>query len=142
MFAVVRTHDASGAPTATGAIVYWGATSMASLLTISQSLRFAASAAAYAQSDMYSIVPGQVTSSVVGADPQVFAHFGISPDVWTVPTMATVLLSEVPQFSSFPVAMVGSTSRTLLSMGALMKPVLTAIGPGASTTYGFAMLYE
>lgn len=142
LFVVARTHDASGAPTATGAIVYFGVTNMVTNRIITQSLRFAATASAYAYSDVYSIVPGQVSSSVVGSNPQVFAHFGISPEVWTVPTMATVLLSEVPQFSSFPVAMVGSTQRTLLSLGASMKPVVTSVGPGSATTYGFAMLYE
>lgn len=144
IFVVVRTHDTAGAPTATGALVYWGTISGASGTTIvsAQSLRFAASAAVYAATTVYSLVPGQVTSSVVGADPQVYAHFGISPAVWTVPTMATVLVSEIPQFSSFPVAMVGSTPRTLLSLAAWFKPINPAAGPGTYLTYGFAMLYE
>lgn len=144
LFVVVRTHDTAGAPTATGALVYWGTTSGASGTAIvsAQSLRFAASAEVYAATTAYSFVPGQVTSSVVGADPQVYAHFGISPAVWTVPTMATVLVSEIPQFSSFPVAMVGSTPRTLLSLSSWFKPVYPSVGPGTYLTYGFAMLYE
>lgn len=144
LFAVVRTHDAAGEPTATGALVYWGTTAGAAATTLvsTQSLRFAASAAVYAVTTMYSIVPGQVTTSVVGSDPQVYAHFGLSPAVWTVPTMGTVLISEVPQFTSFPVAMVGSTPRTLLSLSAWFKPIQPATGPGTYLTYGIAMLYE
>lgn len=140
-FVIARTNDASGSATSTGFIVYWGAASSSSACQ-SQSVRAATTATAYSATTLNSIVPGQVTDSLVGTDLQVYAHFGISPQVWTLATLATVLLSEVPPGATVSVAMVGSTARTLLSIGAGYRPLAIGTGPGIISTYGFAMLWE
>lgn len=141
LFIICRTHDTSGAPTGTGFVVYIPQASSGPLN--SQSVRTAAPAAAYAATTAYCIVPGQPLASLVGSSIQVYAHFAINPQVWTLPTLATVVLTEAPANTTLSVAMVGSTARTLLSVGSFgFYPALIGTGPGSSTTYGLAMLWE
>lgn len=141
LFVISRTNDTSGSPTSNGFIVYWGATSNTNVCQ-SQSVRTATIATAYSATTLNSIVPAQVTGSLVGTDLQVYAHFGINPQVWTLATLATILLSEVPTGATVSVAMVGSTPRTLLSIGSGYRPLAIGTGPGVISTYGFAMLWE
>lgn len=143
-FAIVRTADATGAHTATGFVLYTAHTTASAILR-SQSVRTAATAASYSVTDTFCIVPQLPITSVNGSDYQAFAHFAVSPLVWTVPTMATVLLSEFPGNTTFSVAMVGSTARNMLSLGqvGLYGTLIGAAGGGgAATSYGLAMVWE
>ncbi len=140
--AITRTHDTSGAPTGTGFVVYF-AQPYGNMLT-SQSVRTAATAAAYATTTAYCIAPGQPLASLVGSSIQAYAHFAISPQVWTLPTLASIVLTEAPPNTTFSVAMVGSAPRTFLSIGggSGFYSALIGVGPGSAGTYGIAMLWE
>lgn len=143
-FAIVRTADTAGAHTTTGFVVYTPATTASAILR-SQSVRTLATAATYNVTDTFCIVPQLPITSVNGADYQAFAHFAISPLVWALPTMATVLLSEFPGNTTFSVAMVGSTARNMLSLGSIGFYgclIGAAGGGGAATSYGVAMVWE
>ena len=59
-----------------------------------------------------------------------------------VPTLAVVCLVDVPDRSSFQTAMVGSTPRTFVSVGAGFRPVVAGTGPGTISSYGLAMVWE
>ncbi len=140
--AIVRTHDTAGAPTGTGFVVYFSPTS--GIVLNSQSVRTAVTAATYPVTTSNCIIPGQPLASLVGSSIQVYANFAISPQVWTLPTLASVILTEAPPNTTLSVAMVGSTPRTLLSIGggSGFYPALVGVGPGAAGTYGIAMLWE
>lgn len=140
-FAASRTFDAAGAATGDGFFVIWGATGN-SVVCLAQSVRTAETAVKYTASTLYSIVPMQVVGSVVGADFQAYPVMGITPRSFVLPTLATVIASEVPAGTTFDVAMVGATDRTLLSVGSGFRPVTVGTGPGAISTYGLAMLWE
>lgn len=140
-FAVSRTFDTSGAATADGFFVIWGAVN-ASTVCLAQSVRTAATAVKYTASSLYSVVPMQVIGSLVGADYQVYPVLGITPRAFVLPTLATVISTEVPAGTTFSVAMVGATARTLLSVGSGFRGINVGGGPGTIATYGLAMLWE
>ena len=140
-FAVSRTFDAAGAATGDGFFVILGGGSSNSLC-LAQSVRTAATAVKYTASTLYSIVPMQVVGSLVDADFQVYPVLGIAPRAFVLPTLAAVIASEVPAGTTFDVAMVGATARTLLSVGSGFRPVTVGTGPGSLSTYGIAMLWE
>ncbi|HRD49765.1 MAG: hypothetical protein JNK95_04230 [Candidatus Competibacter sp.] len=139
---IARHHDPAGAATGNGFVMITHAGGGATNLN-AHSVRTAAPAVAYAVTTALGIAPGQPTSSVVGADIQAYALFAINPRVWTIPTLAAVLLAEVPANATCSVAMVGSTPRTLLSIGNNgFYPLLIGTGPAANASYGLAMLWE
>lgn len=140
-FAVSRTHDTAGAATGNGFFVLWGATTN-TIVCSSQSVRTTATAATYTASNIYTCVPAQPAGSMVGADYQVYPVMGIWPRVYVLPTLATIVSSEVPAGTTFQVAMVGSTNRTLISVNSGFRCVVVGTGPGAIGTYGIAMLWE
>lgn len=140
-FAVSRTFDSAGAATADGFFVIWGSVNN-STVCLAQSVRTAAMAVKYTASALYSIAPMQPVGSLVGADFQVYPVLGITPRAFVLPTLATVIASEVPAGTTFDVAMVGATARTLLSVGSGFRPVTVGTGPGTISTYGIAMLWE
>lgn len=140
-FAVSRTHDTAGAATGNGFFVLWGGVSGIPICN-SQSIRTAATAAVYTASNVYSCVPAQPVGSLVGADYQVYPIMGIWPRVYVLPTLATIISSEVPVGTTFQVAMVGASNRTLIAVNSGFRCVVVGTGPGAVGTYGLAMLWE
>lgn len=140
-FAVSRAHAASGAATGDGVFVLWGANG-SSIVCNSQSIRTATAPEAYTASTVYTCVPAQPVGSLVGDDYQVYPVIGISPRAYVLPTLATVILTEVPPATSFQVAMAGPAPRTLISVGGGFRPAVVGTGPGAMSTYGIAMLWE
>lgn len=140
-FAISRTFDGAGAPSGQGCIVLWGAAGDTAV-ALSQCLRFAATAVAYTASTLFSLVPAQVLASFSGTDYLVYPVFGISPSAWVVPTLATVISSEIPGGTLFSVAMGGGPARTLISVPSRPRSIVIGTGPGAFTTYHLAMLWE
>lgn len=140
-FAIARHANSSGVSTADGFCVIWIGTNSTTACTM-QCVRTAAPATVFAVSNQFSIVPGQVVSSAVDTDYQAYAVLGINPRVWIVPTLAVVCLADVPERSSFQTAMVGSTLRTFISIGAGFRPILAGAGPGSMFSYGLAMVWE
>lgn len=144
-FFICRTCDATGAPSVTGAMVSWGAGTVASS-TARQSLRFAATAAAYTATtviaDQMLGVNYQVpTTSAVGADIQVFLGWTITPRVEPLFGVCGVYPAELAPGGTFPATLVGSTPRTFLTWTTIGGPFGTK---GASGSDGLcvAMLWE
>lgn len=140
--AIARHANASGVATGDGFMALWGAAVGWSSACPAQCVRTAAPATVFAASNQFALVPGQVVSSAVDSDYQAYAVQGINPRVWMVPTLAVVCLADVPAHSSFQTAMVGSTPRTFVSVGAGFRPVVTGTGPGNINSYGLAMVWE
>jgi hypothetical protein len=137
-FAVAPTVTSQGVPTTAGVTVYWlrdntGNTARA------QSLNFTTATARTLFTDgSYSFVPQALTSSLVGADPQVFVHWTAMPRVQPVMQVCTVISTEfTPNFTTFLAALVGPTPRTYI---ALDTTVSGAVAGGS--TYKLAMLWE
>lgn len=104
-----------------------------------ESVKTSSVAVTYAQTTMHTIVPGAVTSSSVGADNQVYLAGIITPRVIYDNWMCTIINAELSIATTFSATLVGSTSRTYISLG-------TQFGSGHSPTigsvYGHAMLWE
>lgn len=139
-FLISRTCDSSGAPTATGALCYWGSNN--SVLKGVQALRFAAAAAAYtlktAANEGSCLVPLHPANSAVGADIQVYLHWTITPQVSPVFGFCTVYVSEIPLGNTFSTTLVGSTPRTYIGLGTGAG----AAEASSSNANALAMLWE
>jgi len=140
-FYFCRSFDTAGVVSATGGYCVWGNGITGNLQY--QNLRFAATAAAYtavggAAAAIPCVIPGTVTSSLVGANFQAYLHFGAFPDVQAVTGLCTVITSEVPFGNTFTLAPVAGVSHTYINLGAI-NPAETTV---AATTYGQCMLYE
>lgn len=144
-FFVCRTCDSTGAPTATGSMIHWGATT-ASGSTARQSMRYAATAAAFTATttlgeQSLGINPQNPAASSVGADIQVFLGWTITPRVEPLFGVCGVIPSELVPGGTFSVTLVGSTPRTFLTWPTLGGP----FGPVNASSAGgivIAMLWE
>ncbi len=144
-FWLARTVDATGTPTATGAIVAWSGTATTSL-TATQALRFAATAAAYtaqttATNTALGLNPQTPSSGAVGSDIQAYVGYTITPQVAPLLGVCGVIDSEVSTASTFSATLVGTTPHTYIAC----SPNVGPFGPVASTNTGglkFAMLWE
>lgn len=142
---ISRSCDSDGDPDAVAAIVVWGAGSQ-SALTATQGLRFAATAAAYtaatsAVNSMLGFNPQAQASSLVGSDIQIFLGWMITPQVKPIFSTCGVLDAESAAGNTFSIVLVGTTSRTYLSLTNASGP----FGPGNAGGSGmpkFAMLWE
>lgn len=139
--AIARHANASGVATGDGFMALWGAVGVSSACT-AQCVRTAAPATVFAASNQFALIPGQVVSSAVDADYQAYAVMGINPRVWVVPWLAAVCLADIPDRATFSTALAGSTQRTFISLSSGFRPVVAGIGPGSSSSYGLAMVWE
>lgn len=116
-FGVARTVDDAGAETGDGFYVLRRLTSTAaSGGTVVESVSYADGVQA-SQNGYYAMVPGNVSSSAVGADKQVYKCYGIMPRVRPIMQAAVVISAEYPVGTTFEAALVGATTRTYLSLG-------------------------
>lgn len=119
-FFVCRSVDATGAPTATAALVIW----MRVTISIdSQALRFAAPAAAFttkttAVTAQICPWPQTPSASLVGTDPQAAVAFTITPRVEPLVGICGVLNTEFPTGNTFQSTQVGTTPRTYIALSA------------------------
>lgn len=139
-FAICRTCDSTGAPTATGFVVY--TCNVAAALTspaVVQAVRTAATAVAFAAntSGLYSMVMHGLTSSVDGSDTQAYLHWMPTPKVLPVFGLCSMIQTEATFGTSFSTTLVGSTARTYLSID-------TCLGTGGSGTpnASLCLIYE
>ena len=133
--AITKTCDTAGSATTTGFAVY---RSQSTGVLAQQVVRTAAAAATRTESTSFSFVQGLVTDSTTPAgDKQRYRHFEHSNGVNPLATMCTYVASEVSTGSSFAAAMVGSTARTFLALGGVLRGEVTG-----SSNYATAMLYE
>lgn len=130
-----RSCDTNGNPTVTGATIYTGGVSPA----IAQSLRFAATAAVYAQHSNYGVVVGNVIGSLVGTNVQAYLNWANYPRVEPVQWTMSLITDEFPRGTTFLATTVGLTARTFLGLGQASP----ASSPGTNAAhYSFGMLYE
>lgn len=141
-FAVSRSVDAAGVPTATSALVaFYGTTSSSALSN--QSLRFAATEKAFVftTTGRMALVPGGEINSLVGADTQAYLCWMLTPQVQPVLPLCVNYLSEAVFGSTFSATLIGSTPHTYISMG----PAFGKAWSSASTNdalFGLSMLWE
>jgi hypothetical protein len=129
-----RMPDANGAPTANGAYVYSGNRDNAALsigMTNGAGLNYAVGSAAMC------FVPANY-SQAIGGVTQVFPHYVVDPMPKVLHTICTVNNGEVGAGTVFDATLVGTTTRTYVSIGMTM-------GYGSSfsgTSRGVALLWE
>ncbi len=134
---VTRTCDGDGTINATGCQVIY---STGVTYGYNQCLRFAATAAAYtAVLQYWTIVPGQVSSSLdASGNNQVYLGWMHTPTVGPNFSAAHVVRTEYGSGTTFSVALVGSSARTFLSVSTNFWPQTNAL----TGTYGWAFIYE
>lgn len=150
-FAICRSVDSDGNPDATGFSVYaFGGTGG----TATEQLRFRRAnntwntiASAVGGSNIGSstcLIPGNIADGTfVGADAQVYLHFGQFPRMLPIVGLLGVKASEFGADSTFTAAAVGSTTRTYLVLGSVHSGSgsFVAAYPN-SNAYTIAMLWE
>jgi hypothetical protein len=135
---VGKTVDGTGAATTTGFGVWRqngnGAMSL-------QSVRIASTAATYVDNTLgYCSIPGLPTTSAAGANFQAYACYVNVPDVQPFNWGTGVVTADIPRGVSFTTAMVGTTTRTFLSLGSTNASA--NIGTFTAGTYSIAIIYE
>lgn len=134
-FVICRSCAGDGTPDGKAAILLNTATSN---IVITQALRFESAAAVYTADTAgnVSIIVGNVTSSAVGANYQVYLCWMAVPDVRPIFGVASVLTAEYGTGTTISVALVGASAHTYVSIGGALGTSIS----GANA--GFAMLYE
>lgn len=87
-----------------------------------------------------SVVPGGVTSSLVGADYQVFLNWGLNPRMYPLLGSCHAVRSEIAYGVTFSVALIGTTPRTYMATGAGLSG--NSLANNANSVYAIAILYE
>jgi len=145
MFVVARTCDADGDPDGDGIFIwsYGSINSNAAWIHNSRMVRLAATAAvvfsnlnsitAYATS----LVPGVISPSTLpSGDKQAYIVWTSNPDMRPIGSLAAVLNSELPVYTTFSTAMVGATSHTFINLA------YTGSLVSGSSSHGLALLWE
>jgi hypothetical protein len=138
VFAVCRTTDDTGAETGDGYTVFRRQSGNGVAGAVVAQAVSVSNATTFAESPYYAMVHHGVSSSLVGADKQVYKCYTVQPRVRPVLQACVVLSTEYPAATSFTATLVGATARTYLSGG-------TATGyAGSNTVVGInnAFLYE
>lgn len=138
-FSVEKLVDSSGVPSGLGYRVTYSTTGVGN--SMSRTCRTSAPAQTFADSLSYCLVAGNVTSSSVGADRQVFLHQMPTPRVVFSNYICTIITSELIIATTFTATLVGATPRTYLSLGSGFGAGNSAV-EGSSLTWGTAMLWE
>lgn len=135
---IARTVDAAGAADAEGCVIYTRGATIGGMAY--QYLRFIATtgASAVGTSIDYAFVPWAVTSTLVGTDSQAFTHFHPFPKMRPLIGCCTYRLSEVTNYTTFSVALVGVTAHTYLAV----TQAIAYGEKGTSANYGLAFIFE
>lgn len=142
-FAVSRPVDSNGSPLSIGAMLY-GRSGTSSVTTRAQALNFSTTTVFTQTTGAdFCMVPGALTSSLVGGFSQAFVHWMAIPKVYPVITPVTVVSSEIGQGVTFQTTMVGTTPRTYIALGSATLPRSAMASSGITgDTYKIAMLWE
>jgi hypothetical protein len=144
-FFVNRTCDSTGAISATGSLVGWGAGSISGM-TKTQAFRYASTAIAYTAATSVNdtalgMNPQGVTSTLVGSTIQVGLGWTITPAVAPLFGVCGVLNSEVGAGTTFSVALVGSSARTYIGLTTI-SGTFSASAMSNANALKYAMLWE
>lgn len=135
-----KTVDADGVATTIG----FGVARQSSLSGAMsfQSVRSDAPAATLAESNFFSLVPGNVTASLTATDNnQVYLWMMNVPDVLPFLWAGTVLKTELPFGTSISTNLVGQLPRTYMCCSTALGE-LNLSPANSSSSYGFAILWE
>lgn len=117
-FAICRTTDSSGTPTALGVSLYIGGNGG----TISWRITYIDTiGTADSEQYGYALYPG-ITGSLVSGAPQVIRHFNMTPEIQCVPFLLSYSDTEIGDLSTFTATPVGATQRTYLAIGGAYGP--------------------
>lgn len=110
-WSVARTVDSAGAPTSDGFIVMSAPSSSFARTTYLSS--------SFSDGTGFCLIPGNISTTLVSGDVQVFRHFGFitSGAVVCIPHYLSYLDSEIGNESTFTATPVGSTAITYLALG-------------------------
>lgn len=134
---VGKTVDGAGASTTTGfGVLRHSAAGGPSF----QSVRIASTAVTYTDTTNYSVIPGNPSSSLVGADIQAYAIWLNVPQVVPFAWANIYVITEITELNTFSVAMVGAVSHDYLALGQLGSS--SSINGQSGATYTVAMVYE
>jgi hypothetical protein len=142
-FQISRTVDSAGAITVTGSVASWGASTangMTKVQAFNYSPAVAYTASTVVSETMLGFNPQRPASTLVGSDTQAFVAWMPTPAMRPVLGVCGVLDAEAATGSTFPVTLVGATSRTYIAL-------TPACGPFGPTTVSaghpkYAMLWE
>jgi hypothetical protein len=142
-FYICRTVDASGSPTATGAIAGWGITS-STAMNATQAYRYASPAVAYTENTgtgtALGMAPQTQSSSAVGADLQAFMGYTITPQVSPLLGVCGVMDAELTSGTTFTATLVGVTPHTYIALTTAAP--FSVVGAGSVGGLKYAMLWE
>ena len=135
MLVIQRTCDGTGAIDSKGAWLAFHTLTTNTVVT----LRYEATAVASGldAAGWTGFVPQLYSSSTLqNGDKQIFLHWGMFPDMRPMWATAAYVTSEFTAFSTFSVAMVGTTAHTYFAPG------FSILANGNNALYAFAMLWE
>lgn len=131
-FAVCRTADSSGTPTATGFSFYYS--------VLNNVYRSTYVSSALLDQTGFCLFPGADTITLVSGSPQVMRHFQYTPQIQCVPHLLSYINTEIGDMSTFTATPVGATQRTYLALGGTVGPTSAGQCGGASTILTTARL--
>lgn len=130
-FAICRTTDTSGTPTALGVSTYvginggtlvWRYTYINTVGTVDN------------EQYGYAFYPG-LNGSLVSGAPQVFRHFNMTPEVQCVPFLLSYSDTEIGDLSTFTATPVGATQRTYLALSGVYGPANCGLYQGGVASF-------
>lgn len=145
-YTVAKTVNSSGVVTNTGYMTGLWTTGAAQGTGSVQCVKRIATAATYAASSAFCIIPGYTTSTTPAnsldssSKIQIYTHWGLFPDPAPMLHTVTARVYEIPAWNKFSVAMIGSTPHTYLMVGYNCNNGNTA--STADTLWRIAMLWE
>lgn len=110
-----------------------------------QSVRRIATAATYAQTSAFCIIPGATASTPTtsldsSGNIQVWTSWGNFPHSLPIMHLCTYKQADITTLTTFSVAMVGTTSHTYMALGLHGSPRAESVV--VNTNFAFAILYE
>lgn len=133
-FAVLRTTDAAGAPSATGVITY-----RTSVGNLTRTVYMGSTL--YTAANNYCLIPGSPLSTTEANIVKVFRHFNMQPEVVCSPQLISFYAPEIQNETVFTATPVGATVRTYLALSSSAGPDQSALG-GAAGSNKLGMLWE
>lgn len=139
---ISRTNDATGAFDTNGFIMEYvlNASNPNNNPVALQSVRTAGTPVVYAGASSVCVVPGNVASSDVSGDKQVYPHWYIDPRARPTIAVCSYVTSELAFSTTFSATLVGSTPRTYIALAASCGCGNNAAG--TTPTWGLCMLWE
>jgi hypothetical protein len=136
-FAVVRTVNSTGSPTADGVMFFF-----TQATTIVLQRRMFINGVLQAVDTSFSLIPHPLSATIVSGNPTVYRAFYGVPDSVVIPYFVTFYAAEIGTETTFSLVPVGVTSRTFLSLSDAAGPGNTAQGGANANNNRSAWIWE